>query len=82
MKKRIWTKPKGHWPKGKRRNEARGWTMLRERLKLALKDRLGVREAARRIGVHERTIRKWRDAISYPDDENLAAIRSLLRQLR
>lgn len=76
------SKTKGHWPKGKRRNSPRGWPTLLQQFREILRDRIACREAARRIGVHESTIRHWRDERQWPSEENCASIRALIRMVR
>lgn len=58
-------KPKGHWPKGRRRNPDGGqWSSVRLRLQKLLTDhhqprRLSIRAVAKVVGTNERTVRRW-----------------------
>jgi hypothetical protein len=69
---------RGHWPKGKKRNNPRGWTMLLERLKKYVAQRSTLRGTAAAIGVDPRTLGRWLKGEDVPGDEAAAQIRELL----
>ena len=68
MKKRIWTKPKGHWPRGRRRNPSPGVLIIR--LRRALRHiepgRVSRRALADYLGVSVRTVCRWLAGIDWP----------------
>ena len=69
----VWTKTKGHWPKGKRRNNPRGWSLLLERLRKYVNQRETKAATARSIGVDQHTLNRWLSG-----EEHAAQIRELL----
>lgn len=73
---------KGHWAKGKRRNIPRGWSLLQERLREVIKHRLSARQVASRIGVSDRTLRRWLSNEDNPTEDNAEQIRAMLRLMK
>lgn len=78
--------PRGHWPRGRRRNPItpRGWERLRAAIAAILPDaprhgRLSRRALARYLGVSDRTVRRWLDGTDYPSAEYLPGLRAWLR---
>lgn len=75
-KKRVWTKPKGHWPAGKPRHRpiaparlarVRAW-FERHRQTWGANER-SIAPVAAAIGVSDRTLRRWLSGEDHPDPE-------------
>ena len=79
---------RGHWPKGKRRNEDRGdWSRLRLRLaslinNYHLRGSVSIRVCADAIGVSDRTVRKYLDGTLRPTLDTQDAIETWIAEMR
>lgn len=65
------TKTKGHWPRGKRRNEAARLLIARTKRVLAhpVRGKVSLRAAAAKIGVAPRTLARWIAGEDFPTEE-------------
>lgn len=83
-------KPKGHWPKGKRRNPDRGdWGIVLLSLTTLLDHhsepgRISVRALGGVLGVSDRAVHKWLRGINRPDEGTQERVSTWVRsqQLR
>lgn len=78
---------KGHWPKGKRRNNpglvARELKKLFQQLfKFKLRCGYGYRELAEEIGRDQRTLRRWISGEDWPDRKDVSRVRRLVNSGR
>lgn len=89
-RKRQPLKPrKGHWTKGKPRStvDPRLWGLLRQRLKMLLDEfripgSLSIRGLAARVGVTDRTMRRWLAGEDLPPAEAMATMRQWFHEMR
>ena len=77
--------PRGHWPKGKPRNEAvDGWPDLKRKINRLLRnpDRKGrsSRALARHCDVTDRSVRRWLSGEDVPAAEHVASMAMWLSQ--
>lgn len=73
--------PLGRWPKGKRRHDLPGWASSLKELARVTKERISIKAASRRVGVSDRTMRRWLCGLHVPSPARAAKVRSLIRQL-
>lgn len=77
-------KPRGHWPKNKRRNPPA--TLLLARLRRILKHpipgKISRRAIAKKIGVDTRTLCRWLSGEDYPSQEYHARLESVAEKGR
>ena len=82
------TKPKGHWPKGKRRNADRGdWGVVLLSLTALLDNhpkpgKISIRALADKLGCDPKTVWKWIKAVNRPEPETQERIATWVRQMR
>lgn len=78
MPKRTWTKTKGHWPKGKPRHKpiaaarlarVRAWFAQHQAPGGAGANDRSVKRVALAIGVSDRSVRRWLQAVENPEPE-------------
>lgn len=76
------TKPKGHWPRGKRRHpEPSDWQRIRAAMDEAA-NRRQMRLVAKKIGVHPDTIIMWRKGTLIPAPERVKPLMDALYALK
>lgn len=63
---------KGHWPKGKRRKPPVGIS-VKSVLRASVRQR-GLRATARALGVDPRTVKRWMNAETFPNAEEVERI--------
>jgi len=78
----IATVKRGHWTKGKRRNNPRGWKVLLALLKRYVRERASGRKTAVAIGVSDRTLRRWISGEDVAGEEHAAQLRELLAGIK
>lgn len=81
------TKTKGHWPKGKRRNEDTGWSRTRLGLTKLFDDYLVHGQISRcvlagAIGVNEKSVRRWLSGEDRPAPEYQALCAQWLKEAK
>lgn len=87
MPSRVWTKTKGHWPKGKRRvaTEHDQWLPLLRTLRRKLRDPekgRSRRALAGALGVDTKTVRRWLAGEDWPHPRRLKPIQRWIESLR
>lgn len=79
---------KGHWPKGRRRNEDSGnWSRIRLSLQSLLDNhydpgRISARKLADDLGVSDRSVRRWLTGEDRPDTETQELIEGWIAERR
>jgi hypothetical protein len=77
----IKPKAKGHWPRGVRRTQVRDANVLIARLRKSVRQGLSRRKAAAKVGVNDRTVRRWMAKVDYPSAERAERLRALFKKL-
>lgn len=79
---------RGHWPAGKRRNPDRGnWSRVRLSLRRFIEEHycrgvISIRAVAADLGVDDRSVRKWLDGTSRPNEATQEAVEQWIADRR